>query len=289
MKRIFAIAMILLMLLTMASCGNAEPSSANESSEAQQTVNSENPIDTSKEETQVDTEQTEPTPDIVEQRTVVISTPYCDLAVTEEFAENVEAIVSSQEPYTVAFRTIADKVELFSLLFDSETEILLGTLPLENKNVVVYAIFNEVPDDAEYEKNSRYQEEVDTIVQYLISDYNFFPDQVIEWEDQSMFDIYTAVVTMKYPNKWKGKVSIDVTDNVVKFTCDGNRLFDLRFDECEGYLLGKYRSTPIYIVEYEIDESNHTEEELFDFYAMLEDVNVLLQYLMDDPNFEISS
>ena len=66
-------------------------------------------------------------------------------------------------------------------------------------------------------------------------------------------------------------------------------LFDLSFvDVNDGFLLGTYSGIPIYIIDYEIKEDNYTEDEVFDMYCMQEDVNVILQHLMEDPNFTIN-
>ena len=47
-----------------------------------------------------------------------------------------------------------------------------------------------------------------------------------------------------------------------------------------AHLLGTYKDTPIYIVDYPVE----TDEQA----AMQEDVNVILQYLMEDPKFTIN-
>ena len=85
---------------------------------------------------------------------------------------------------------------------------------------------------------------------------------------------------MKYPAKWQDKVEISVSDEGVKFSASGVPLFDLVFAEGDGFLLGTYNGTPIYIVDYPVE----TEEML----AMQEDVNVILQYLIEDSNFKIN-
>ena len=84
---------------------------------------------------------------------------------------------------------------------------------------------------------------------------------------------------MKYPAKWREDVQIDVSDDGVRFSNNGTALFDLLFHECDGYLLGSYNGTPIYIIDYPVDDAEQAN--------MQEDVNVILQYLMDDPSFQI--
>ena len=98
-------------------------------------------------------------------------------------------------------------------------------------------------------------------------------------ETEAVFDIDTRIVTMKYPAKWREDVQIDVSDDGVRFSNNGTALFDLLFHECDGYLLGSYNGTPIYIIDYPVDDAEQAN--------MQEDVNVILQYLMDDPSFQI--
>ena len=271
MKKGFSILLTIAILLTMASCGSSE-----------QTISESSPENIEPEsETPVKTISTEPDQKTSAPETVKIPTPYCDLTVSAAFAENVKSEVTSQEPYTVAFYTIADNTELFALVFGGETENLIGTLMLEDKAVIVYAAFSEFDEaDDNCETYYEYQEEINTVIQHLISDYGLLVNQAVEWEDQGTFDIETSVVTMKYPAKWQGKVTIDVSEEKVSFSTNGTPLFDLVFSECDGYLLGTYNDTPIYIVEYPVT----TDEQA----AMQEDVNVILQYLMEDPSFDIN-
>jgi hypothetical protein len=53
-------------------------------------------------------------------------------------------------------------------------------------------------------------------------------------EDDSTFDIETNLGTLKYPNKWKEKVLIEVTDEKVCFSKDGVQLFDLFFKDSDA-------------------------------------------------------
>ncbi|MBR6051869.1 MAG: hypothetical protein IKP68_11815, partial [Clostridia bacterium] len=85
--------------------------------------------------------------------------------------------------------------------------------------------------------------------------------------------------TMKYPAKWKDKVTVTVTSDRVAFVNNGTPLFDLVFSDEEGYLLGTYSGTPISIVDYHVT----TDEQV----AMQKDVNVILGFLFNDPNFEM--
>lgn len=233
-------------------------------------------------------EPTEDVPEAVESTDVSIETPYCDLVVTKEFADNVKSKVISEDPYTVSFRMISDDTELFSISFGGETEMLLGTLQLENENVVLYADYNDLDRENEnYETYCTYQEGISTIINHLSSDYDFIVNEITDWVDPSTFDIQTPVVTMKYPNRWKEKVTIDVSEEAVKFSCNGEKLFDIVFSECDGFILGTYKDTPIYVKDYTINKGSYSEAQYLELCTMQEDMNVILQGLLEDSNFEI--
>lgn len=212
---------------------------------------------------------------------VEITTPYAVLKVAQSFDAHVYYEETSKDPYTLSFFSMDDKTKLFSLVFNGEGDVLLGTIIGDKANTVIY-MNPEKLDKASlnYEANLGYQEQVSDIINGLIADYDFVPDKAIESSDNTVFDIKTSVVTIKYPNKWKDKVTIDVSDDGVKFSNNGTPLFDVMFTECDGNLLGKYKDTPVYIVEYSVDSEEQIE--------MKEDVNVILQNLMKDPDFTVN-
>lgn len=212
-----------------------------------------------------------------------LSTPFAELSLPEEFEDNVESEVTSEDPYTISFKAKDDGTELFSLVFggDGEDGILMGTLPGEDENTVVYMQIPELEEkDKNYDSHASYQEGVNTIMDGLAKDNGLVIDQIVEKEDDSTFDIKTSVVTMKYPAKWQDKVTVKVGKEKVKFSNGDTPLFELVFKKCDGFLLGTYDGTPIYIVDYKVDNDEQA--------AMQEDVNVILQYLMEDKKFKIN-
>ncbi|MDO4811339.1 MAG: hypothetical protein Q3985_05265 [Eubacteriales bacterium] len=209
-----------------------------------------------------------------------VQTPYAELTVPADYEDHVTTTVVSQEPYVLSF-SAKDGTQLFTLSFGKESEDLLGTLKLDDQNVVIYAAFNELDKKNEnYAAYSEYQDGINTILQGMIANNDFAAGEIIEYVDNSTFDIKTPVVTMKYPMRWKDKVQIDVSEEAVKFSSNGTKLFDLLFVECDGYLLGKYKDMPIYIVDYNVA----TDEEI----AMQDDVNVILEHLTEDTSFVIN-
>lgn len=267
MKRITLLLLSLLLVFTLCACrsdreGNSENSNLPENS-----------VPESSEEAEA---------------TITLNTPYIDLQIPASYEGKVEAEVTSEDPYTLTFKT-TNGTEIYTLYFGKETENLFGTILMEDKNVVLYASFEAFDkEDEHYNEYGEYQDGVNTILHNLMKNDNFIVNEIVEYEDTTTFDIKTDLVTLKYPNKWKDKVTVEVTDDMVKFSCGQEKLFDLVFKECDGYLLGTYQDTPIYIISYEFDETKYDEAEQMELYGMAEDVNVILQYLMEDSKFEIN-
>lgn len=212
---------------------------------------------------------------------VTISTPYADLRLPASFDKAVSHEETGNEPYVITFKSRTDETELFSIIFNGTGEYLVGTLMGEEKNTVVHANTNDLDqNDQNYESNLFYQEQLYLILGYLAEDYNLVPEEAIDDEDPTDFEIQTSLVTLYYPSRWKEKVEIEVLDNGVKFSAAGTPLFDLMFEECDGYMLGSYEGTPIYMVEYPVE----TEEQA----AMQAGVNTILQHLTEDPSFTIN-
>lgn len=168
--------------------------------------------------------------------------------------------------------------KLFDLVFNREEGSVFGTVRGE-EYTVIYAV--DYPIEKDNDDLCRMQSDINVILDNLIADYDFVPGAALEKEDSSTIDIETSVVTLEYPAKWKGKVQIDISEDLVSFSNDGTPLFDLVFSECEGYLLGTYKDTPIYFVEFPVNDDEQT--------AMIDDVNVIFEHLSDDPNFVINT
>ena len=208
----------------------------------------------------------------------VITTPYADLRVTKSFYDNTKTKVESEEPYVMGFYT-KDGVKLFTLNFNDETDNIVGTLKLDDKNVIIYTELAALDSgDKNYDRNCLYQEEINTIIESLAEDYNFVPHEIAPVDDVTTYDIETPVVTLKYAKRWEDKVKTDVSDDTVKFSCDGTPLFDIVFKDGEGYLLGTYKDTPVCVVYHEVEKEEYLE--------MIDDVNVILQNLMKDNDFK---
>lgn len=224
---------------------------------------------------------------VEEGKTAVVSTPYADLKIPEVFQGVVTNEVTSTEPYTVTFKASADNTELFSVIFGGKGDILLGTLLGEEDNTVIYTNVPELDSENKHYTEYRiYQDGINTILNNLVADYNFAVNLIVEPEDKETFAVEAGGITFYYPAKWQDTVQTEVTDNGVCFSSNGSKLFALSFTESEnGLFFGTYKQTPIYIMSYEIDKAQYTEDEYGTLRMMQEDLDTIVDNLMEDPNF----
>lgn len=219
-----------------------------------------------------------------------ISTPYTDLEIKKTTLKNISYEVTSENPYTLTFKTKKDGTELFSFVFDGTGDNLIGTITGKDKNIVVYMnVFDLDSNSENYEEYSSYQMAMNDIANSLLDNKNFVSGEVIEYEDNSTFDIKTNIVTLKYPNKWKNKVNIDVSDEAVIFTFKDTKLFDIYFKDIEnGSKIGTYDKTPIFVISYLPDDNRLSEEEMNEYTEMQYDINEIVNNLKKDKKFKIS-
>lgn len=205
----------------------------------------------------------------IEESTFVIEAAGLKLRYPSRWQELVSIDVDTD---TAAFRFGDEK--LFTLYFNRpEQGNVLGTV-CGDENIVITIADYEVSDAQAVSM----QEDVNVILQHLMEDYDFAAGEAVVKESGDVFAIETPVTTLYYPAKWQDAVTVAVSDTKVSFTYGDERLFDLVFAETEnGYLLGTYDGTPIYVVDYEASSDEAV--------AMQEDVNVILQYLIEDDHF----
>ena len=213
-----------------------------------------------------------------EQKVAKFETPYAELAVSEKFDQDVKEVVRQEDPYIVDFVTKDDNTKLFAIHFNDKTDNYLGAIKSGDKNVLLYAEFFDIKkDNPNYQKYTGYQMEINTIVNHLEKD-NAMDINVDPSEPSAdVYEIKTDTVTLKYPKKWEKKVTVKQEDKCVKFSADNTPLFDLYFKECNGVLLGTYDGTPVYIVEHKVEKADHKN--------MIQDVNVIINYLSEDEKF----
>ncbi len=255
MKRIIALLAAACMIIMFAGCQNDGKKATADEASTEQTTEAE--------------------------KVTKVSTPYADLCVPESFDKNVTNKVSKKDPYTLTFSSKKDNTVLFDIIFNGKGDALMGTIVGEKENTIVYMNVPKLNKKSDgYEDNLGYQQGVNTIVKYLEKDYDFRVDEAIEKQDSETFDVKTKVVTLKYPKKWEKKVKVTEKEDTVSFKAGDTRLFDLRFSKGDGNLLGTYKDTPIYVVEYKVK----TDEQK----AMQQDVNVIINNLSKDKDFKIN-
>ena len=249
--------------------GKNDPETTQSASPVTEDIRTETAPNTAATETQEPTSET--TEDTAESQDgyCLIETSFAALKYPAKWQDKVDFDVSDEK---VSFS--ANGTPVFDLLVNSDEGDVMGTLLTGDEESVYINIRRYDVEDGEL---SEMQDDAEVILQNLIRDYDFVPGEKV---NSSLMDIYTSVVTLKYPEKWSDKVTIDVREGGVYFSCWGTPLFDIIFSECDGYLLGTYGSTPIYIIDYPVEGD--------ELAAMQEDVNVILHNLMKDEQFTLN-
>ena len=102
------------------------------------------------------------------------------------------------------------------------------------------------------------------------------------------FVIQTQYAELHYPAQWKNDVNVEVTNDIVQFSCGDIRLFDLTFSGNSGYVLGTLATDKGNVVLSITNYDINNEAKYYDKYcAMQEDVNVIIEHLMADYDFTI--
>lgn len=279
MKKLFALLIALMLLVSLAACGDAEKDNDSDSESATEAV----AADGSEASASTATEA---------EKTITVSTPFADLKVPASYEGKVENKVTSEDPYTVTFSVKDDGTELYSVVFNGKGDILLGTIVGKKENTVIYMNTRTLNSkDKNYELYLSYQDGSSVIVNNLKKDYEFVMNAVVKYEDQDSetFDIKTDTVTLKYPAKWKDKVKVDVTKDAVKFSCGDTKLFDISFAKTkDGFLIGKYKDTSLYLVTYELKKGKMSEDDFAELNLMQEDYSVVLDHLIEDEDFVLA-
>lgn len=212
-----------------------------------------------------------------------IETPYATFAYPERWKDKLTVGIT-EDPYTLHFS--AGEEALFDLIINGEEGYFLGTLQAENGDATLHIISYDLDNQrADYADCRAMQEDVNVLLQHLRKDYTFREGEIPEEGNDSVYAIETDVVTLYYPERWKEQVTVDVTADAARFSCDGVQLFDILFGGEEGILLGTYAETPIRVVSYAIEQGELSDSRYEQLGNMEEDINVLIQHLMEDSAF----
>ena len=107
-------------------------------------------------------------------------------------------------------------------------------------------------------------------------------------DSDRMMNVETSIGVLKYPEKWKDKISFDAEDDKVNFNCGNIKLFTLYFGGEKGEVFGTLHldngEIPLRYEMYTIDTKSKNYNELS---AMQEDVNVIFQYLISEGKLKV--
>ena len=292
MKKVFCLFLSIVILSALLSgCAIRENDPYRPGEEQDQTTVP-NPAEHSTEADVEETTETAPGQSSGEERegdlTFVIETPYCNFKYPKKWEDAVEISASkTEEVYTVQFS--ADGNPLFAISCNDGSGYVLGTLKAAGKSVSISLTTYQLDaNSAQYATYSSMQEDVNVILEHLRTDYAFDLNGGAEEDETSVFEIQTAVAPLYYPEKWKGSVTVQVTEKSVEFLCEDAKLFSVLFGPGDAYLLGTYRGTEIRIASYDLEAGAFSKAEYQRLCAMQEDVNVMIEYLMEDSNFTLS-
>lgn len=288
MKKYYVLLLAMLLLALLVACGTDEdtgvsdllpsvvPPSVDASLASSGTETA--PVSTNPSDSETETRDPEPDPFGLED-SFPVELGFVTLRYPAQWQDSVQITGAGKhdprERFSVSFSAGTQK--LFDLLFNSEDGILLGTLRGDEYTTISVKLVPDLTDDAQL----KMQEDVNTILQGLIAEYDFAPGERLSKEDSGVFTFRSKIGTLCYPNKWKDAVEIETTDAHVRFSHEGNKLFDLAFADGDGFLIGSVGDTPVYLVYY--SANNEMER------AMQDDVNVLLQALMERDDYSASA
>ncbi len=218
---------------------------------------------------------------------MAIRTPLCDIKFPSEWQDTADINVRSGAACVVEFKLKNGAVSVFDIVFNGTEGDRIGALITDNGKVDVriksYALDKNSPD---YDKLSMMQEDINVIIHYLSEDYDFeVGGYTYQEEDSSVFKISAPFADLYYPKKWINTVSVNSEANSVHFTYGETKLFDIVYGDGEGDTLGTYNGKAIKVVTYDISYGDFYEEEYDKIMEMQEDLNVILQYLMQNGNF----
>ena len=221
--------------------------------------------------------------------TYTISTKYCNLQYPKAWEDAVEIETDEAAPYTVRF--LVDGADLFDVTFNGSDGDLLGSLITDDGPYTVRVLTHDSSTFADPERARQMQEDIDCILQHLISDYEFEAGKALGEEVTAVFPIrLNDDLTLYYPKRWEQKVAAETSDSSLKLTSGGNVLFEVLLgDSDRGDLVGSYRGEKLYIVSESIEQGSLPDSEYDALREMQEDFNVMLEYLLKDEAFTVAN
>lgn len=109
-----------------------------------------------------------------------------------------------------------------------------------------------------------------------------FDESVVSTENNEnlTFNIETDFAVLKYPSKYEKDIEVDKSENLVSFSCEKVKLFDISFNDETSEPIGKLKDgTTVSVISYEIDSKYDNYDKLC---AMQEGINTVLDNLIKD-------
>ena len=100
--------------------------------------------------------------------------------------------------------------------------------------------------------------------------------------EDTVFTIKAAGLSLKYPEKWRDKVSVEIGEDAVSFSAGQTPLFDLTFNSEQGDILGTVNGEHPVVIRALLHDIPPSDSEMA---AMQEDINVILSYLVAEYDF----
>lgn len=234
-----------------------------------------------------------------------IETPIVDLIYHSSMVKCLKAIVSNTRPYEVTILADMDKatdIELLTFYFDELQGTYLGKIEDKKGNIVTVNVekhnFNDWKNLSVSEIDRLVKTQGDLLDEIVANfPYVEISNQTkIEEFDETYINIDTPYVQLLYPKKWENYLETRINEKnslTVTFYCKlPNRekieMFTYTFGGKDGILIGKLNQTEIRVSinnNYVIDEWKPEEKEIF--YAMQEDMNIIIDTLLNKDGFQI--
>lgn len=116
--------------------------------------------------------------------------------------------------------------------------------------------------------------------------------------DEEVFAIETPYGNLKYPAKWEDEVTVEHLEDpyIVEFRTSIDdeeiRLFDIAFNGTGDSLLGTLtvdgETVQVYVINYNDDISEYTDNQQMSVNEMIIDINVIISKLVDDYGFVLA-
>lgn len=226
-----------------------------------------------------------------------IQTPYGILYYPEKWANQVKTQVSESVEYVVTFSGCFDDIwcPLFDIVFNGDTNAALGYVRTEDGTLASVEVQTyELQDNMEWtpELEERFYEMQEGLNDVLVG---LSMESKDGGTDESIVE--TPYCNLRYTTVWGSSLYTEtVEDNGDKIIFYGKvgeiepqPLFEICFGESQGALLGWVtdQHVPVYLTFFELDPKwDWPQENVDNLYGMQEEINVIIENLNQEQDFE---